>query len=432
MTTDVTETSTLVADVAESAEVAESPTLATRYREFLALPGAARLLLSSLAGRLPLGMSSLAVLLLVHLKTGSFATAGVAVAAYSLSSAATTPLQGRLVDRIGGPPVLVGFGLAQAAGMIALVVVAQLRAASPVLIVVSGLAGSMTPPLSASVRALWPRVANSRATLDAAYQLDATSQEVIWTFGPLLVAAVVGAGSPAAAVLLSGAITVAGTVLFATAPPTRRWVGSGPGARGAGAIGNPALQIVLAATVLLGLGIGAVEVSLPALAVRHGSHSAAGLLLGLWSIGSMAGGLTYGGRLGGSQITARYVGLMLVVALTTAPLIVAGSLTAAVPLSLLAGVGFAPLMACQYTLVGALADRRSVTEAFAWTSTALVAGIAGGNAAAGALVQGGGISLAFALGSLAQVVAALVAIAGRRRLAAGLVSERSSAVAASS
>jgi MFS family permease len=411
-------------------DMSETTRLTLRYREFLALPGAARLLIGSLAGRLPLGMSSLAVLLLVHLKTGSFATAGIAVGAFTLSSAVTTPVQGRLVDRVGGPPVLIAFALAQAAGMIALVVAAQLRAAPGVLVVLAAIAGAMTPPLSASVRALWPRVARSTATLEAAYQLDATSQELIWTTGPLLVAAAVAAGSPAAAVLLSGAITLAGTLLFATAPPARAWRGLGRHAERPTPITNPALQIVLAATLLVGLGIGAIEVALPAFAVRHGSHAAAGILLGLWSVGSLIGGLTYGGRLGRTRMTARYVWLMLLVAATTAPLIFAGSLAAALPLSLLAGVGFAPLMACQYSLVSALADRRSVTEAFAWTSTALVGGIAGGNAVGGALVQGGGIARTFAFGCLTQIVAAMIALSGRDRLASAVDRGRAHALAA--
>lgn len=403
--------------------------MTARYREFLAAPGAVRLLVSSLAGRLPLGMSSLAVLLLVHLHTGSFATAGVAVGAFTLSSAVTTPIQGRLADRIGGPPVLITCALAQAAGMVTLVLAAELHAGSPTLIALSGVAGAMTPPLSATVRVLWPRVAPSAATLDAAYQLDATSQEVIWTCGPLLVGAAVAAGSPAAAVLLSAAITVAGTLLFATAPATREWRGLDSGTRAENPLTDGTLRIVLAATLLLGLGIGAVEVALPALAVHDGSHAAAGILLGLWSIGSMIGGLTYGGRLSGTRITARYVGLMLVVAVTTAPLIVAGSLAAAIPLSLLAGVGFAPLMACQYSLVGVLADRRRATEAFAWMSTSLVGGIAAGNAIGGALAQGGGTGGAFALGCLAQLVAALIALAGRHQLATAVCRREAHALA---
>ncbi|HYB26969.1 MAG TPA: MFS transporter [Solirubrobacteraceae bacterium] len=197
--------------------------LTARYGEFRALPGAVRLLVGSLAGRLPLGMSSLAILLLVHVKTGSFAVAGAAVGVFTLSSAVTTPLQGRLVDRVGGPLVLNVFAVAQGAGMVALVVAAELGAGSAALVVLSGLAGSMTPPLSASVRALWPRVARSRAALETAYAVDATSQELIWTCGPSLVAVAVAVWSPAAAVLLSGGITVAGTVLFATAPATRQW-----------------------------------------------------------------------------------------------------------------------------------------------------------------------------------------------------------------
>ena len=56
-----------------------------------------------------------------------------------------------------------------------------------------------------------------------------------------------------------------------------------------------ALQ-VLGATALMGFGIGAVEIGLPALAVHAGSHAAGDFLLALLSIGSMIGGLAYGSR----------------------------------------------------------------------------------------------------------------------------------------
>jgi MFS family permease len=391
--------------------------LAARYREFLTLPGTARLLGGGLAGRLPLGMSSLAVLLLVRLQTGSFATAGVAVGAYTLTSAATTPAQGRLVDRVGGPPVLVGFAVAQAAAMAGLVVAAQLGSSSAALILLAAVAGALTPPLSACMRSLWPRVAPTPRALETAYQLDATSQELIWTLGPLLVAAAVAAGSPAAAVVLSGAITVAGTLWFATAPATSRWRGAGRTGPRPSAITNPGLRIVLVTTLVLGLGVGAVEVALPGLAVHAGSHAAAGILLGLWSIGSMIGGLTYGSRTWRMGMSTRYPALLVLVVATNVPLIAIHSFAAAFPLSLIAGIGYAPVPACQYSLVGALFARGAATEAFAWTSTALVAGLAAGNAIAGPLVQGGGIGDAFALGCLTSGLAALIAFRGRHRLA---------------
>ena len=390
--------------------------LVRRYRRFLALPGTARLLLSSLAGRLPLGMTSLAVLLLVHQHTRSFTTAGVAVGAFTLMSASTTPLQGRLVDRLGGAPVLVGFAIAQAVGLAGLVVAAQLGSAAPALVVFSAIAGAMTPPLSACLRVLWPRVAPSAAMLEAAYALDATSQEVIWMAGPLLVAVAIALGSPAAAVSLSAVIIVCGTLWFSTAPATSAWRGAGAAARRPSAIRNPGLRLLVGAALLMGLGIGAVEVALPAIAVHAGSRAAAGVLLGLWSIGSLIGGLVYGSRAWRSRPSVRYPALLALVCLSTVPLIFAGSLPAAIPLSLLAGVGFAPTLSCQYALVGAIAARSTATEAFAWSSTALVAGIAAGNAAAGPLVQAGGIAQAVALGCAATGLAAVTVLRSRERL----------------
>jgi len=361
-------------------------------------------------------MTSLAVLLLVHEHTSSFATAGIAVGAYTLMSASTTPLQGRLVDRLGGPPVLMAFAVAQVSCLTALVLAAQLGAASAVLVVLAGVAGAMTPPLSACLRALWPRVAPTPAMLEAAYSLDATSQEVIWTLGPLFVAAAIALGSPAVAVILSAVIIVGGTLWFSTAPATSEWRGTGSPERRPSALRNPGLRVMIGATLSLGLGIGAVEVSLPGIAVHAGSRAGAGVLLGLWSIGSLLGGLVYGSRSWSTPLSTRYPALLGLICVTTVPLIFAGTLAAAIPLSLLAGIGFAPALSCQYALVGGVALESSATEAFAWTSTALVGGIAAGSAAAGPLVQAGGIGRAVALGCAATGLAAVITTVRRERL----------------
>lgn len=387
-----------------------------RYRRFLSLPGAARLLLSSLAGRMPLGMTSLAVLLLVHQHTHSFANAGIAVGAFTLMSASTTPLQGRLVDRIGGPPVLITFAVAQMAALTGLVIAAGFGVTSAALIVLAAVAGAMTPPLSACLRALWPRVVPSTAMLEAAYSLDATSQELIWTLGPLLVAVAIAIASPAVAVLLSGAITVTGTLWFSTAHLTRGWRGDGRMGPRPSAIRNPGLRVMIGATLLLGLGIGAVEVSLPAIAVHAGSRPSAGVLLGLWSIGSLIGGLVYGSRSWRGSLSTRYAVLLALVCVSTVPLIFVDTIAVAAPLSLLAGIGFAPALSCQYALVGGIAAGGPRTEAFAWASTALVSGIAAGTAVAGPLVQAGGIGRAIAFGCGAYGLAALVATVRRERL----------------
>ena len=182
---------------------------------------------------------------------------------------------------------------------------------------------------------------------------------------------------------------------------------------------------MLAAATLLGFGIGCVEIGLPALAVRDGSPGATGLLLALWSVGSMAGGLIYGTRAWSWTPAARYPALLLLVVVTAAPLIAAGSVAAAAPLSALAGVGYAPVLACEYGLVGALAARETASETYTLTSAGLIAGFSGGSALAGALVQSSGVAAAFALGAGMTALAAAVAAVGRGRVLAGVNVEAS-------
>ncbi len=385
-----------------------------RYAAFFALPGALRLLVSSLAARLPLGMSSLAILLLVRQRTGSFADAGLAVGTFTLCAAAATPLLGGLLDR-HGRRLLMPLAVGHAAGLVVLVAVSAGRPAPLLTAAIAGVAGALIPPVDAAVRVLWPLLATGPEVLESAYQLDATSQEVVWTLGPLLVAAAVAAGSAATAVLLTAAIVVVGTGLFVIAPAPA--IGTRH-ARQHGALASPGLRVIIGAAALMGFGIGAVEVGLPALAVKVGSPGSAGLLLALWSIGSMLGGILYSARHWESETRVRYPVLMLLVAFCTAPLVAASSLGAAAALSALAGLGYAPMLSCEYGIVATVAETGREAESFAWTTASLVAGLAAGNAVAGVLAQDTGVGACFAIGCAATALAALVALAGRGHLRA--------------
>ena len=387
----------------------------SRYRAFLAVPGFPRLLISSVLGRMPLGMSSLAVLLLIREQTGSFAIAGLAVGAYTLGGAALAPVQGALIDRYGQPRVLWPCACGQGALLVAIVVAAREEAPEVVLVVLAALAGILLPPISACARALWREATPDPAGREAAYTLDAISQEFIWTLGPLLVAAAVAAFSPAAAVLLCAGITLGGTALFASSELSRRWRGTGSPRSRAGALASPGLRALLTTIALTGLGAGAVQVGLPALAVHVGSPAASGVLLALWSVGSLVGGLYYGARIWRLSVDARYRALLGLLALSTAPLIAASSLPAGVVLSLIAGIAYAPLLACQYALVGALAPRGTTTEAFTWSTAAFVGGISAGAALAGWLAETTGVGACFALGCLAAALAGVLAVVRRRR-----------------
>ena len=69
------------------------------YRELLGLPHAKALVGWSLLGRLPLGMTPLALLLLVRSEGDATAPPGLVVAVYAVALGIGAPIGGRQVDR---------------------------------------------------------------------------------------------------------------------------------------------------------------------------------------------------------------------------------------------------------------------------------------------------------------------------------------------
>jgi predicted MFS family arabinose efflux permease len=137
--------------------------------------------------------------------------------------------------------------------------------------------------------------------------------------------------------------------------------------------------------------------------------------IALVSLGGVVGGLLYGARNWRLSIEDRYWVLLLVLAILLTPLIIASSLAAAIPLSLIAGLAMTPMISCQNTLVGAAAPAGTITEAFTWTTAAMFAGTATGSTAAGALVGTAGVGAPFvAACAAAALAAALAALAHRR------------------
>jgi MFS family permease len=389
-----------------------------RYRALAAVPGFSRLLISAVAGRMPLGMASLSILLTLRASTHSFATAGLAVGGFAVTQAAMSPLTGGLIDRFGMRRVLLPCAVAQASVLIALVAASDAHAAAPALVALAAAAGGSMPPVSACARMLWPRITPDRATRDSAYALDSIAQEVVWTTGPLVVGLIAGLASPRLAVLTTGAVSLIGTTLFATAPATRRVQSSRGGGALRSVIQSRPLQILFTIDLLLGLQLGVVEVGLPALAIREGSHGAAGILLSLWSIGSLAGGLLYGGRHWRSSSERQLAMLLLGSAAVTLPLAVAWDLPSAFVMAGIAGVCGAPLFSRLYSLVGDHAPVSATGTAFSWNTAALVAGVAGGSALAGVSVSALGVHAPFLLSAAFGVLAAGMTVAAGTRLAA--------------
>jgi MFS family permease len=108
----------------------------------LRTPGAPRLLAAAFLGRLPIGMTGLALLLLVRDASGSYALAGACAGAFALAEGVCSPLQGRAVDRAGIARVLVPCAGLYAAALAGVVAAAAAGAPAAVLLVLSAVAGA--------------------------------------------------------------------------------------------------------------------------------------------------------------------------------------------------------------------------------------------------------------------------------------------------
>lgn len=376
----------------------------------LTRPDVRRLVISSMVARLPAAMLPLVLLLLVNARTGSLAAAGLVVGAYGLGRALVSPAAGALVDLHGQARVLIVGASIQAVLLLCLLLAVEAQPQIVELGLLAAAAGAATPPVQACLRALWPVVALDDAARDAAYSFDATSQELIWIAGPLLVAGLLTVVEPAALVILCALIGLAGVALFASSPISRGWRGARRRGRlWAGALAVRNLRALAATSTFAGVTWGALTFGLTALAVSLGAIRASGLLLAGVSIGSISGGLLYGSREWGWSTLRRYRLLLGVTLACGVPLLFVHSVALALPFSLLAGLPLAAVYAGSYVLTGRSAAEGTITEAFTWTSSAFALGVAVGNGGAGAVSQTFGVHAAFGLACAASLVAVMVA-----------------------
>jgi predicted MFS family arabinose efflux permease len=238
-----------------------------------------------------------------------------------------------------------------------------------------------------------------------AYALDAAAQEVLFTLGPLLVTAAVAAASQAAAVVLTGLLGVAGTLIVVTSGPSRQWRAEARAPHWLGALRSPGLLALLGACFFVGIALGAFSLAAVAYGDAHGGGSAASYLLAANGFGALTGGLAYGTRTFAGAPERRLRLLAVGLAACYPPLLLAPALGWMLPLAALSGLFLAPTLACAFLVVDRHAPPGTVTEAFSWVVTAMGVGAALGTAVAGVAAQHVGTSAGFGVCAACGAVA---------------------------
>ncbi|MGQ5264560.1 MFS transporter [Micromonospora sp. ZYX-F-536] len=360
--------------------------------------------------QLPVALRQLLVVLLGHQNTGSFATAGVASAGCGIGLALTAPLVGRLLGRLGGRPVLLATGLAHLLALLGLAVVTEPAA----FVALATVAGLSTPPAVGSGRAQLARMVPA-AALARAYAVNAVGQEVLYVGGPLAVTLSLLLSGPTAALLAFAAIGTVGLLGMAAVLPPRE-ADRQPAGRRSALPGRATRRTVVGTHIGYMIGIGAMWVLVPAFATTVGHPDQAGLLVTIWSVGSLAGGVLLA-RLGrpGSPAGA-YLTMLGTLAATSLALLLPRSVPQMAVALAVFGLALAPFLAVTDEILARSTPAAQLPETYGWLQTAGQLGIAAGSATSGAVNDHLGNTPAFLVVCGALALALTVALSRRRSL----------------
>ncbi|MFC0506274.1 MFS transporter [Micromonospora costi] len=356
---------------------------------------------------LPVAMRQLLVVLLGHHNTGSFTTAGMAGAACGIGLALTAPMAGRLLGRLGDRPVLLATGVGHLGALLGLAVVTDPAG----FVALAAAAGLSSPPVLAAGRARLATLVPA-PELGRAYAVNAVGQEVLYVGGPLAVTLSLAVTGPAGALLgfaAVGSVALVATAVVSTGGPGRGWTGTAT----TSLAGRATLRTLIGTHVAYTTCMGAMWVLVPAFAAAVGRPGQAGLLVAVWSAGSLAGGLLLARRGRPGTPGRAYLGFLAALTVTSFALPLPRSVPQMAVALAVFGLGLAPWLAVTDEILALTTPAPRLAEAYGWLLTAGQLGISLGAATSGAVNDRFGNAAAFLVVGAALTLA--LGTAGLRR-----------------
>jgi MFS family permease len=395
------------------------PRAATGYGPLLRTPGAAAFFLTAATGRVGIAMTGLGLVWLLHDRTGSYTTAGLAAAGFALAEALVGPQLARLIDRFGQTRVLPFYLVAHGAAVIGLLLSTTPAAA----IVAATCAGAAVPQLGALSAARWAHLLRAERPdeLPSAFSLESLANATAFLLGPVLVTALGAAGHPTPASAIAAALILGGAAALATqrrtAPPpapAREHTDGTP--RDRSSLLRPAFLLLALLNLAIGLYFGTMSVGVTAFAVGQGTPAVAAPIFAAASLSGLLAGWLYGLR---RHPAPAHRQLVLVTIYLTATAV----LLPLAPSAPWLGVGVVlteaaiPPTLVLLTVLTERAVRPTVlTQAFTWNNSASAAGSALAAAVAGRAADVWGPSAALVQAPLAGLVLVMLSLALYRLL----------------
>jgi predicted MFS family arabinose efflux permease len=384
---------------------------ARKYVDFVRQPDVAPLLAVALLARMPIGMMGFAMLMFLRESLGDFARAGTAVGVNFVVMALAAPVQGRIIDRKGPRRMLFVTGTVQPIALVGVLLSAHYGLPFFVTLACAAAAGAFASPITTLTRTLWRNLFHTEDDRRTAFSLDAVMIEINFTAGPAIMAFVLAAFGATAAFATAITVVVVSLVIFVSSRALGHFKPAANVERHLlGPLTEPRLLLVFTVTFGLTLCFGLLEVGYPAWGTALAMPALGGLLLSLSSLGSATGGAIFGGMHLKARIERQWAAVLGLMALPIFLHALAPNTIVLGVLAVVAGGLIAPSIASQSVLVSRLAPAHYATEAFTWSSTAILVGLGSGVALGGTLVETVGLRYAFAIGGCVIACMALLAL----------------------
>ena len=352
-------------------------------------------LVTALIGRLPAATVQLGLLLYVSGAGLGLGLAGLTVAATGLGSAVGAPLVGRLVDRLGPLPVVLGATVVQLAGMGSLLATVLHDAPRVLILVCAAVIGAANPQGGAIARARWSALARRRGIpglVSRALGYETACDEVGFILGPVIAGALLGLLGPTPAMVLLMGWVVVGQGCFIGYLLSQRGLsvdthtldvteGISHGIRWS-AVLPPMLACLCVGTVF-----GSTQTALAAINAARGTEGYTGVIYGCMGVGSALASVLTSRLPPRVALSARVAGGALLISATACALLVIPGPVVLGVLFGIAGLGVGTVLVSAYTRGEHTAPSHRIASVMTMLTTCLVLGVSFGSALGGVLAE---------------------------------------------
>lgn len=371
------------------------------YTALLKAPGVIRVVISQLVARFPFGMMSLAFVMHIEHVHGSYAIAGIALAAETIGAAISGPVLSRKIGAWGVKRVILTAAILSGLAMATL---ALFESPPLAMIALAAFVGLTSPPIQAAVRTIYPTLV-PRKQLTTLFSLDASAQEIIWVVGPLLATILAAQVSTAFALLVMAALQIFGAIMFLANQEVKKVVIPKSTRKMGGVLKSKIVIVNIILGMLLIGSFSGVEVGSVAIL---DNKALAGAVIAALSLGSLIGGVFLGPRARTRWALSKYLVIILI----------GYGLVFIYPTDALwmgicffiAGIGIAPALGVLGAIVATSLKMSDTAEAYGWIATGQLMGFAAGAALAGIAIETVSPESALLIAAVFGVATLLVAL----------------------